>query len=87
MLDTNIFVHIIETRAWPVICDLTASGHLDIVVTHVQDDVLAGIQDTEKHGRPTSWARAAMGKPVAFRPMLDAPRRLCAEFDRVRTGR
>jgi hypothetical protein len=49
MLDTNIFDRIIET---PGLADhlqsLTASDRLDIVVTHVQEDELAGIQGTEK---------------------------------------
>ena len=49
MLDTNIFDHIIETPGLAShLRSLTASGRLDIVVTHVQEDELAGIQDTEK---------------------------------------
>jgi hypothetical protein len=49
MLDTNIFDHIIETPGLAGhLRSLTASGRLDIVVTHVQEDELAGIHDTER---------------------------------------
>jgi hypothetical protein len=42
MLDTNIFDHIIETPGLAGhLRSLTASGRLDIVVTHVQEDELA----------------------------------------------
>ena len=46
---TNIFDHIIETPGLAGhLRSLTASSRLDIVVTHVQEDELAGIHDTEK---------------------------------------
>lgn len=49
MLDTNIFDRIIETPGLVgQLRSLTASGRLDIVVTHVQEDELARIRDTEK---------------------------------------
>ena len=49
MLDSNIFDEIIKTPGLAgQLRSLTASGRLDIVVTHVQEDELAGIQDIEK---------------------------------------
>ena len=49
MLDSNIFDEIIKTRGLAgQQRSLTASGRLDIVVTHVQEDELAGIQAAEK---------------------------------------
>jgi predicted nucleic acid-binding protein len=49
MLDTNIFDAIIATPGLVEhLRSLTASDRLDIVVTHVQEDELAGIRDSEK---------------------------------------
>ena len=49
MLDSNIFDEIIKTPGLAgQLRSLTASGRLDIVVTHVQEDELAGIQAAEK---------------------------------------
>jgi len=49
MLDTNIFDRIIEVPGLAGhLRSLTSSGRLDIVVTHVQEDELARIRDTEK---------------------------------------
>jgi hypothetical protein len=49
MLDSNIFDEIIKTPGLAgQMRSLTASGRLDIVVTHVQEDELARIPDTEK---------------------------------------
>jgi rRNA-processing protein FCF1 len=49
MLDSNIFDEIIKTPGLVEhLRSLTASDRLDIVVTHVQEDELAGIQDIEK---------------------------------------
>ena len=43
MLDSNIFDEIIKTPGLAgQLRSLTASGRLDIVVTHVQEDELAG---------------------------------------------
>jgi hypothetical protein len=44
MLDSNIFDEIIKTPGLAgQLRSLTASGRLDIVVTHVQEDELAGL--------------------------------------------
>jgi predicted nucleic acid-binding protein len=49
MLDTNVFDRIIETPGLTgQLQSLVGSSRLDIVVTHVQEDELAGIQDTMK---------------------------------------
>jgi predicted nucleic acid-binding protein len=49
MLDTNIFDRIIAISGFAGhLRSLTAGGGIDIVVTHVQEDELAGIQDAEK---------------------------------------
>ena len=69
MLDSNIFDQIIDT---PDLVDhlrsLTASGRPDIVVTHVQEDELARIQDTEKSRAIQQcrgdWSRRQSSCPV-----------------------
>jgi len=49
MLDTNIFDRIIQTPGLAGhLRSLTASGHLDFVVTHVQEDELARMTDAAK---------------------------------------
>ena len=49
MLDTNIFDRIIKIPGLVEhLQSLTANDRLDIVVTHVQEDELAGIQEAEK---------------------------------------
>ncbi|HEU4831672.1 MAG TPA: hypothetical protein VFU18_03100 [Actinomycetota bacterium] len=48
MLDSNIFDEIIKTPGLAgQLRSLTASGRLDIVVTHVQEDELAGFWPEE----------------------------------------
>jgi hypothetical protein len=76
MLDSNIFDEIIKTPGLAgQLRSLTASGRLDIVVTHVQEDELAGIQDIEKRRAIQQMPRRLIPTAVSVLDVRDLDRR------------
>jgi hypothetical protein len=76
MLDSNIFDEIIKTRGLAgQLRSLTASGRLDIVVTHVQEDELAGIQAAERRRAIQQVPRRSIPTAVFFSMFHDLDRR------------
>lgn len=65
MLDTNIFDRIVETPGLAAdLQSLTASGHLEVLVTHVQEDELAVIPDGDKRQAVQQVPRRSVATPV-----------------------